>query len=356
MVPQSRRSPTPLPLQRLQGQLLAGNAESSARAVVSHLGAMQAQDYLASLWAIGSRMRSATESAVEEALARREIVRCWPMRGTLHCVAAEDARWMLELLAPRVLTRHRNRLERDYALDAKTRRRARAVVERLLGGGRALTRGELYAKLEEAHIDTASSRGLHLIFTLAHELVLCFGARRGKQPTFVLLNEWLPQTKPRSREESLAELARRYFASHGPATIPDFVWWSGLTRKEAVQAIALAELDPMEPRAVGAAARRTSLHLLAPFDEFTVAYKDRGAILDPAFARQVNAGGGIISAIVVIDGVVAGRWKRTLRGSAVDLEVSPFRELTEKELRALQKEAQRYGAFIGAEAVLRFAK
>ena len=338
-----------LPAQRLRSQLLAGNAAATPHAVVAHMTAVQAQDYLGALWAVGARMKNAVEADVERALAERAIVRCWPMRGTLHFVAAEDVRWMLELLAPRVLSRHRARLERDFELDAKTLRRCRTLVERALAGGHAMTRSEIYALLEKVRIATGASRGLHILFALAHERLLCFGARRGKQPTFVLLDEWLPATKPRPRDESLAELARRYATGHAPAAIADFAWWSGLSTKEATAAVALANVRFEES---ASAREQRSVRLLPPFDEYTVAYKERTAIVDPAFAKRVNAGGGILNAIVVVNGRVAGTWKRDLRGEAVNVRVSMFAELPAPAMRALEREADRYARFLGRDRAI----
>jgi hypothetical protein len=335
----------PITFRRLYNQLLAGTGAASPHAVVSHFGAMQAQDYLGALWAVGTRMRDAVERDVEDALAERRIVRCWPMRGTLHFVAAEDVRWMLELLAPRVLKRHRKRLEGDFELDAATLRRARAAVERALQGGHALTRPEIYAVLERARITTGASRGLHILFALAHERLLCFGARRGKQPTFVLLDEWLPPSPPKSREEALVELARRYVASHAPATLADLAWWSGLTAKEANEAVSLAGVS-LDGASADARLRAPHVRLLPPFDEYTVAYKDRSAVVDPAHAKNVNAGGGMINAIVVVNGVVAGSWRRTLRGATVDVTPTLFRERTSSETRALEREIVRYARFV----------
>lgn len=343
----------PIALRRLHSHLLANNPRRTPHEVVSHLGAVQAQDYLGALWAVGTRMETATESEVEAALASRSIVRCWPMRGTLHFVAAEDARWMLELLAPRVLARHRPRLQREFELDPKTLRRCAKLVEKALAGGNALTRAELYTAFEDRGIATRDSRGLHILFALAHESLICFGPRKGKQPTFVLLDEWLPATKPKPREEALAELARRYFGGHGPATIADFVWWSGLTMKEAKEAIALTELEheaideqPMWFASVPDVSSLSATQLLPPFDEYTVAYKDRSAIVEPAFATKVNAGGGMINAVVVVDGRVIGNWKRTLRGTSVEITISAFRELTPSEEQAIEREAERYADFL----------
>jgi hypothetical protein len=251
---------------------------------------------------------------------------------------------MLELLAPRVLTRHRPRLQREFELDTRVLRRCRTIVERALRGGNALTRPEIYALLEKAKITTRASRGLHILFALAHERSICFGARRGKQPTFVLLDEWLPASMPKPREEALAELAKRYLTSHGPAAIADFAWWSGLTTKEAKEALSLAGVADYYEAAKGTA------HLLPPFDEYTVAYKDRSAVLDPAHAKRVNAGGGMLNAIAVVDGKVVGGWKRVVEGGKVEVSVTPFRELSARETRTLDKEATRYAKFLGAPA------
>lgn len=331
--------PDSIALRRVRSQLSIAHA--SPHAVVSHFGALQAQDYLGALWAIGSRMRDAVESDVERAIADRQIVRCWPLRGTLHFAASEDVRWMLDLLAARALQRHRTRLERDFNLDARALQRCRVVAERALRNGSALTRTELYAALERARIPTKNGRGLQIIFALAHQQVLCFGARRGKQPTFVLLDEWVPQSKPKPREEALGELAHRYLRSHGPATAADFAWWSGLTLSEATEAIALAG-PQREPRA----RPKRRLFLLPPFDEFTVAYKDRGDILDPSFAKKVNAGGGMLNAVLVIDGIVSGTWKRTIRGDGVEVDLAPIHTLDATEMRAVAGEAERYARFL----------
>lgn len=337
---------------RLRNHLLAQNPAATPVDVVSHYGAVQAQDYLGALWAIALRTRSATEADVERAIAERRIIRCWPMRGTLHFVPGADARWMLELLAPRVLAQNRARLEREFGIDARTLRRSRTVIERALHGSDGLTRPELYAVLAKSGIAVDSSRGLHILFALAHERLLCFGARKGKQPTFVLFDEWVPPAPPRKREESLAELARRYLAGHAPATAADFAWWSGLTIREAKEGFALAEadLDPVEEGVSGR--RKRSVHLLPPFDEYTVAYRDRSAVIDPAFTRELNRGGGMLSAIVVVNGTVEGTWKRYLKGSSVEIEISTFRPLGDQEHRRLEKEGERYRRFLGAGSLV----
>jgi hypothetical protein len=202
---------------------------------VGGLGAVQAQDYLGALWAIGLRLRAA-ETAIEQAIATRSIVRTWSMRGTLHFVAAEDVRWMLGLLAPRSLASSLGRL-RALELDQAVFNRSRDLFIAALSGGKQLRREAMLELLASANISPGGQRGIHILGRLAQEGLICFGAREGKQHTFALLEEWVPQAMlrlgPKSRDEALAELARRYFTGHGPATLPDFVWWSGLTTSEA---------------------------------------------------------------------------------------------------------------------------
>jgi hypothetical protein len=169
--------------------------------VVTSLCAVQAQDYAGSLWGIGQRTTRSTEVDVERAISERTIVRTWPMRGTLHFVASDDVRWMLRLLTPRIVARCAGR-HRQLELDATTFAKSRSLLEKALAGGRAMTRPEIYQVLERARIATTAQRGIHILIQLAMQRVLCFGARRGRQQTFVLLDEWLFSTNGSRRRAS----------------------------------------------------------------------------------------------------------------------------------------------------------
>jgi hypothetical protein len=342
---------------RLHHQGIASVRTDTIAETVARLGAVQAQDYHASLWAVGLRTSDATEADVEAAITRGEIIRTWPMRGTLHLVAAADVRWMLTLLASRVIALDAARQQREYGLDERLAGHCAEVVARALEGSRRLTRSALYEVLESAGIATGQQRGLHILGLLAQQGVLCQGPREGRQPTFALLHEWAPQARELPRDQALAELAQRYFRSRGPATLQDFAGWSGLTVTDArrgLQAVAaqLQKAD-LDGRDYWFAANQeqpqpaAAVHLLPAFDEYLIAYKDRSAMLEPALARRVIGINGLYSPAVVIDGRVAATWKRTISKEPMALQLQPLRVLNKTELRAIGSCVRRYGQFLG---------
>jgi hypothetical protein len=321
---------------------------------------MQAQDYPSSKWSIGLRLPQATDADVERAIGERRIVRTWPMRGTLHFVTAADVRWMLALTSPKNLAgaaRRRQQLE----LDDATLARCRQIFSKALQGGKQFSRDELYALLERAHISTAAQRGYHILWNSAQHGLICFAAS-GKEQAFALLDEWVAPTKEKTRDEALAELALRYFTSRGPATLQDFTWWSGLGAAEARAGLEAVKTqlahetqggqsywmapDVSEPQDTRGA------FALPGFDEFLLGYKDRSAVLDARHAQQVCPGGnGMFAATIVINGRVAGTWKRAVRKSAVEISATPFVALTKAERNAFTEAAERYAVFMGLPAV-----
>jgi len=348
---------------RLLNQQIAMPIFTHPGEVVQWLGAMQAQDYLGALWAVGLRMAHATEQMIEQAVTEKTIVRTWPMRGTIHFVAPADVRWMLELLTPRVIQRSQGRLK-QLGLDAAMITASAHVVANALQGGKQLTRNELYALLEAAQIATSNQRGLHILGQLAHQQLICFGARAGKQPTFTLLDEWVPHAKSLPLDEALARLAMCYFTGHGPATIQDLIWWSGLTTSAAKNAIALCagqlaheRIGDQEyywhQRMPSTLHDARGIHLLPPFDEFLVGYRDRSAALDPQYNTMVVPGSnGIFNPIIVLDGQVVGTWKRVLSQTGVILTFSPFSSGNAIDAQSLVAPAERYGNFLGKRATV----
>jgi hypothetical protein len=284
----------PIVAQRLYHQYLSRPGLAAPADVVRWFGAVQAQELPGALYAVGLRMRDATERDIEQAIADRSIVRTWPMRGTIHFVPAEDAQWMLRLLARRTNQKAAS-VYRRAGLTDDIFVRAGETLARTLQGGMVLTRKELYGALEAAGIATSGDqRGLHLLGYWAREGLICLGPRQGKQPTFTLLDEWIPNARQLEGDAALATLAARYFSSHGPATVYDFAWWSGLTLTEARRGMAQVEHYFQRESSAGQTywftappepfpASPRSVYLLPQYDEFTVAYKDRAIARDPRF-------------------------------------------------------------------------
>jgi hypothetical protein len=165
------------------------------------------------------------------------------------------------------------------------------------------------------------------------------------------------------RDEALAELAGRYFTSHGPASLQDFIWWSGLTTAEARAAVELAKSRLAQETIDGqtywlsaslssATEPSPTAHLLPPYDEYTVAYKDRSAVLNPLYAKQKNAGNGIFFPIIVVDGQIVGTWKPVFKKESIVITLNYFAKLNKAQTRAVAKAANDYGKFFGAPVVV----
>jgi hypothetical protein len=342
--------------QRLYNQRLTRPDLATPAEVVRWFGATQAQEYAWSLYAIGLRMPSATERAIEQAITDRTIVRTWPMRGTIHFVPAEDAQWMLKLLARRTNLKAAS-IYRGAGLTDETFARAGDTLRQALHGGKVAPRKQLYAALEAAGIATSGEqRGLHLLGYWARDGLICLGPRQGKQPTFTLLDEWVPHARQLDGDEALTTLTRRYVASHGPATDRDFAWWSGLTLTEARRGLHLVAGEFAQETLAGqtywasATAAPESqppsqrAYLLPPYDEFTVAYKDRSAALDPAFPNDPFT---ILGPVIVVDGRLVGTWKRTLSKDRAVVNLRLFAPLDAAQQAAVEQAAARYGRFLG---------
>jgi hypothetical protein len=337
---------------------------TTPEAIVTHLGAVQAQDYPGALWSIGLRIPGATRADVERAVVERTIVRTWPMRGTLHFVPAADARWMLDLLAPRII-RSVAALYRQLELDATAFQRCRLLVGRALTRDPVMARGAIYAALERGGVSTTSLRGIHILRRLSMERMICQGPHAEKEPTFALFDDWIATSRELDRDDALRTLAERYFRSHGPATLRDFVWWTGLTVADAKTGLHLAQpslerittndAEMWMSTALRASEVPTAVHLLPGFDELMPGYKDRSAMVAPRYAARIGPGSnGIFVPTLVLDAQVCGTWRRTTRGKAVVLEASPFVRLSAAQKKAFDVPRARYADFLGQPAALRW--
>jgi hypothetical protein len=351
-------------LRRLANQRLASSSCRTPQDVVSWLGAMQSQDYAGAKWAIGLRAR-VTGDDVERACNEGAILRTHILRQTWHFVARDDLRWMLALSGPRVNTVNAH-YYRKLNLDERAFSRSRALIERTLRDGRHLTRPELRTALARAGIVAHGPRLAFLIMRAELDAVICSGPRRGNQLTYALLDERVPRAKSIARDEALAELARRYFASHGPATLKDYVWWSGLTVRDAKAGIDLAgsaltreEADGLTYWSVDGRAQRPmrspTAFLLPNYDEYLIAHKDRGLVIGPGSGDGVTRIKDPFMHHLVVDGRLAGSWTRTVRASAVVVGCSTYARPTEATRRAIDAAVQRLGRFMGLPATSSWA-
>jgi len=350
--------------QRLHNQHLAGAPLATPAEVVRWLGAVQAQDYLAAQWAVGLRLAGARDVDIDQAFAAGTVLPTPAMRPTWPPVTPEDIRWLLALTAPRVHAANAaiyRRLEMNEALVA----RSHAALAAALQSGKQLTRAELGIALEQAGIATQGALRL-TYFVMRAELdgLICSGARRGKQFTYALLEERAPTARMLPREEALAELTRRYFTSHGPATVKDYSWWSGLTLADVKGCLELVRSDLSQDvidrqtywRAESPPFVRVpapTAYLLPNYDEYTIGYTDHDPIYDAPGAKRLDPEGRLYYGYaILLDGRIAGAWKRTLQKGAVVLTFQPISPFSDAEQQAVANAARRYGAFLGLPVVL----
>jgi len=351
---------------RMHSVRLGAEPLTAPEDVVGWFGAVQSQDYGPAKWSLGQRCAGVTDPAVDRAFADGTILRTHVLRPTWHFVLPADIRWMLELTAPRVhqLNAH---YYRQLGLDAALLERSTRVLVDALSGSQQRTRKELRAILAEAGITTDGPQLGYILMNAELNGVVCSGALRGRQHTYALLDERAPHARGLPREEALAEVAVRFFTSHGPATAKDLRWWASLTLAEIREGLELAgsrlerELvdgveywsAPLEPGpAAPSQVRHTpTVHLLQGYDEYVVAFSESRHLINLAGAARTLAPDTLLTnGVLLLDGQLAGHWKRTPSRGAVLIEASLYAPLDDAQSRALGAEADRHGAFLDATA------
>ena len=340
---------------RLINHQIAFSATKEPVEVVASLGAMQAQNYQAALWAIGLRAKEITLPEVESAITNRAIVRTWLLRGTLHFVAASDVHWMLKRLGPQIIAKSAGR-HRQLKLDETTFMRAEELFVEALQNGQ-LTRDEMFKVLEKGGISPGGQRGYHILWRAALKGLICFGLQKGKEQTFALLNQYVPKGKSLQQDEALCELARRYFSSRGPALLEDFSWWSGLKLSDAKIALETASSRLKSETTEGKrywmpqstpenGIELASAFLLPAFDEYILGYSDRTAALEQPNFKKAISSNGIFYPTIIINGKVVGTWKRTFKKSNIVIILSLFKALTPTQRSSIALAAKHYGKFM----------
>jgi hypothetical protein len=355
-----------VPSLRLHSHRLTGPSFTAPDDVVRWLGAVQAQDYHGAKWSLALRARNLTSARIDRAFDEGAILRTHVMRPTWHFVAPQDLRWLLALTAPRVHVMN-GHAYRTAELNDSVFRRAHRLIARSLSGGRARTRPELAAILEKGGIPAAGLRLACLVMHAELEGLICSGPLRGKQHTYMLLEERVPRARALTRDEALATLARRYFTSHGPATVRDFSWWSSLTMADARRALEMAG-SALESVEIGgqrywagsesdrAGRFRSTVRLLSNYDEHVVAYRDHGHTLDAGARLARDRSEGALGAhLIARDGLVIGGWQRSLEKTRATVTTRLLVALRPPDRRALAAAAEDYGRFLELPVTLTIA-
>ncbi|MFZ5942169.1 MAG: winged helix DNA-binding domain-containing protein [Bacteroidota bacterium] len=341
---------------RLLSQQLTRSTFVSPGELVQYMGAVQAQDFPMSRWALGVRLPASTDEQIRGAFDRGEILRTHVLRPTWHLVSPKDIRWMLELTAPQIHTAMRSR-DRELGLTPAVLKKALDLIVRMLEGGKHLTREELSAALQLSGIKPDNNRMAHIFMWAETESLVCSGKIVQNKVTFALLDERAGSGPGFSREEALAELALRYFRSHGPATLSDFAWWSGLRsgdarkalesvgkellcRTEEGQAYWFAE-DPSPRRALP-----DRVHLLPAYDEYLISYKDRSASLTRVLQPRAVSSNGVFYPVILSGGQVCGLWKRTVKKNSIIPEYAFFEAPDTSTREGVREAFGRYAQFV----------
>ena len=327
------------------------------------MGAMQAQDFAMSKWAVGIRLQNATITDFEDAFNRGEIIRTHLMRPTWHLVSADDIHWLLELTAPKIKSGMKSRhkeLELSEDVIAKTSR----IIEKTLSAKTQITREELATEFQKEGIKTDENRLSHILFSAELDGLICSGPAIGNKQTYALLSERVLNKKTLTKDEALAKLANRYFTSHGPATVKDFAWWSGLSGTEVKKALDfvktafIAETVNSETYWFSGAfseshKNKPSVHLLPAYDEFLISYTDRSASISKVDNPKAISNNGIFRPVIIESGQVIGIWKRTIKKETVSIETEFFIPYGPSMKLHFEDAAKQYVKFLRKDLLLR---
>jgi hypothetical protein len=343
---------------RLRNQLLSGARPTDPVDVVRHFGCVQAQEFAVAKWAIAQRTAPSVDGvAMQRLVDDGAILRTHALRPTWHFVAAVDIGWIQALTAPRVhaLSAY---YYRQQGLDDAFTARTNKVIVGALRGGNHLTRKDLGAALAASGLEASGGRLAYIVMRAELDGLIANGAMRGKQHTYALVEERAPGRLELSPDEALAELTRRYFTAHGPATVKDFAWWSSLTVAQIKQGIALLDTDLASETVNGQAFwfapadppprdPSPTVYALPVYDEFGVAYRDSRWVGNLAERQIGNANEMLVTHPLVLDSQLIGFWRAAT--SPREITVTPHLavRLTAAQRRAVEAAFGRYAAFAG---------
>lgn len=323
--------------------------------LVSWMGAIQGQNYTMAKWAIGIRLKSPAIQSVEKALQQGEILRTHIMRPTWHLIAAEDIRWMLKLSAQRIKSANES-LGDGAEITEKLYTRCNHLIEKALEGNKSLTKQEIALELNKAGIPTDTPRITRFMMRAEAEGIVCSGIDKGNKQTYALLEERVPPAKEIHKEEALARLAIRYFQSHSPASMQDFIWWSGLSVTEARQAVGaighelitdkFASHNLLIHKSYNKDIKTANiLHFLPAYDEYLISYKQRTSVIAPEYHSKAFNTWGIFYPVIMHNGKIIGNWKKSVKKGDLFIETSFFEQPHNINHELIKTAEDRYRAF-----------
>lgn len=345
-----------IPLIRLTNQLILSHNINNVKKVVAWMGAMQAQDFKMAKWAIGLRLQKVNEHTVEDAINKGEIIRTHLLRPTWHFVSSEDIFWMLKLTAPQIKSSLKSR-HRQLNIDESEIRKCNRILENELRDEKHLTRDQLISRLKQSKIEIKNNRASHIFLLAELEGLICSGSSKNGKQTYALLEERVKNKIIISKEEALSKLALKYFTSHSPATLQDFIWWSGLPAKDAKSALDMVQSNFISEEINGnkylinklyslSSNNRNSIHMLPAYDEFIISYKDRSASIRMESIRKVISSNGLFRPSIEINGEITGIWKPIRKSNNVVIEIYHFQKQKKIIKNIIEKVALEYGNFL----------
>lgn len=347
-----------IPILRLVNHHLGGDLFETPLSVVSWLGALQAQDLNSAKWAIGVRLKDSTEKLIDEAINNGDIIRTHLMRPTWHMVAADDYLKLLWLTAPNIRSSLKSR-RKQLDLDESFFKKSNPTLENILSGGNHLTREELMIQLSMTIPDIDSSRMNHILLEAELDGLICSGMIKNKQHSFALVSERLKSKTNKvdfNRDEAIALITCKYFLSHGPATVKDFSWWSGLSIGDCNKGLEMVKnkLEFAENNKVKYLFNgelndtlKDRSFLLPAFDEYIISYKDRSSVLTIEHHGRAVSANGIFRPVMVLDGQVVGLWNKSIKKDVLQIKTEWFLKPQKSIIREFEEAGLRYATFLG---------
>lgn len=347
---------------RLHNHQIVSSDFSTPKELAGWMGAMQAQDYEMAKWAIGVRLPSSTREDIEEAIEKSHIIRTHLLRPTWHFISAEHFPWLLKLSRPRVMVTMRSR-HKQLGLTKEIIAKSNRTIKEILARDQPLTRSELLEQLEEAGFENKDNRISHLLLRAELDGIIGSGPSRGTKYTYTLMEDHLSHVSAFDKEEARTKLARLYFQSHGPATLEDFVWWSGLTKTSSRKAIKMLRPELISEE-IGdykywffdefgqAVNNELSIYLLPAYDEYVVSYRNREMIISGEDEAKAISANGIFRPVIVVNGEVKGIWKRMVKSDSVKVKLKFFENPGSEVKELAAGQAERFANFLEKELKL----